>query len=155
MIPASLVPRVQIGSIARQRLHSDFALSARYEFLDLLAPVDLRTVPNHQQPFARHTLQVLEKVDTIQAIQRPLPSQGIEFSRECHPAHDRQVVARLLVPKDRCLTLRRVSANDSRQQIEPGFIDKNQGSTLLLGTSLQLGPRFLAPMLDDFLISLD
>src|SRR6267378_2075659 len=126
MIPASLVPRVQIGSIARQRLKPDFALSTRYKLLDLLGSVDFRTVPDHQQPFARYTLQVLEKVKTIQAIQRPLPCNGVAFSRQRQPAHDRQVIARLLVPKDRRLTLRRRGANDSRQQVEPGFVDKNQ-----------------------------
>jgi hypothetical protein len=45
VVPATLVPRIQVWGISRQELNTDLALRAGYELLDLLAAVNGRADP--------------------------------------------------------------------------------------------------------------
>src|SRR6476620_9795227 len=60
MVPAALVPRVEIGGIGRQRLQPDSAISARDELLDRDPAVNRRAVPDDQQSSTRSPEQVLK-----------------------------------------------------------------------------------------------
>jgi hypothetical protein len=73
MLPAPFVPRVEVGSVSRQRLQPHLAAGAGHEPLDLRPAVDGRTVPDHQQPLPRHVLQVQKELNAVQPIQRFLP----------------------------------------------------------------------------------
>src|SRR5438128_2642119 len=155
VVPASFVPRVQIGSVARQGLDPHPAIRRSDEVLDFGPAMDRRSVPDHQQALAGHTQQVLQECNAVQAVQRPLPSKSVHLPARRHPAHDRQVVARLLVANNRRLTLGSIRPNDPRQKVKPRFVDKNQGPVLAPRPFLQLPPDLITPAFDRLLVTLN
>src|SRR6185312_7786377 len=82
VLPATLVPRVQVGGVTRQRLHPDLAACARHELLDRRPPVYGRAIPNHQQPLSCHTQQVSQELDAVQPVERLLPHQRVDLTLE-------------------------------------------------------------------------
>ena len=66
----------------------------------------------------------------VQPVERLLPHQGVDLALGRHPAHDRQVVARLLLADDRRLPLGGVGPDQPRQQVEPRFVLENQHPAL-------------------------
>src|SRR5512135_2161094 len=66
VVPAALVPWVQIRGIPWQALQLHPAARARHETLDLRPSMDRRAVPDHQQAIPRHTEPVQEELDAMQ-----------------------------------------------------------------------------------------
>jgi hypothetical protein len=84
MVPAPLIPRVEVRSVARQRFQPDLAARVRHELLNFRPPVDGGTVPDHQQPLAGHAQQVQQKLDAVQPVERLLPGQRVDLAlRSC------------------------------------------------------------------------
>src|SRR5512142_816067 len=155
VMPAPLVPRVQVGGVTRQGLQPDLAARLGHELADLRPSVDRRAVPDHQQPLASHAPQVQEELDDVQSVERPLPRQDVELSCGRHPTHDRQVVARLGLVEDRRPCLGGVRLDHTRQQVESRFILEDQHPALAPRSLSQFGPDRDAPALDSRLIALD
>lgn len=154
MVPAAFVPGVQIRDIARQGLHPHLAVRARDELRDLRAPVDGRAIPDHQQPRPRHAQQVQQELDAVQSVQRFLPRQGVDFARKRQPAHDRQVIARLLLVEDRCLGFGSIGPDHSRQQVEARFVLEHQHPALAPRPPEQVRPALVPPAPDGFFVPL-
>ena len=91
----------------------------------------------------------------VQPVERLLPRQGVDLALGRHPAHDRQVVARLLLAEDRRLRLGGVRLDHPRQQVEPRFVLENQHPALAPRPPSQFGPDLVAPALDGRLVPLD
>ena len=107
------------------------------------------------QPLARHAPQVQEELDAVQPVERLLPRQRVDLARGRHPAHDRQVVARLLLAEDRRLRLGGVRPDQPRQQVEPRFVLENQHPALALRPPAQVRPDLVPPAPDGLLVALD
>ena len=84
MVPAALIPRIEIGGIGRQCLQPDSAVSARHVFLDGQPAVNRRAVPDDQEPFARRSQQVIEELDRVQPVERLLPCQEALNQKQIH-----------------------------------------------------------------------
>ena len=91
----------------------------------------------------------------MHSVERLPPYQSIDLALERHPAHDRQMVARLLFADDRRLSLRGVSPDQPRQQVETRFVLENQHAALTFGSPSQFGPNLGAPAFDGLLVALD
>src|SRR5258708_31187481 len=113
-----------------------------------------RSVPNHQQSCARATNKMLKEGHTMNAIQRLRTHQCVHLSLKRDAAHDRQVIASLPFVDHGPLTFRSISPDQPWQQIEAGFIDKNQGSAFTLGPAPQFGPDISLPSFDRLLVPL-
>lgn len=155
VMPASFVPGIQVWRVAWQRFHMHFASRVRQLLRDFCPPVDGRTVPDDQQSFLRYSLQVHEKLDGVQSVQRFLPHQGVDLARRRHSAHHRQVVAGLLFAKDGSVGLRGVGPDHPRQQVEARFILENQRSPLASRSSKHFRPYLVAPTLNGLFVALD
>src|SRR5579871_1759997 len=155
VLPASFVPRVQIRSVSRQSFYPHLATGAGHKFLDLGATVDGRSIPDHQQPFPRAAQQVQKELNAVQPIQPDLPYQGVDLGLRCHSTHDRQVIARLLLPQHRRQPLGSIRPHDSRQQVEARFVLENQHAALAPCSLLQFRPDLLPPALNHFLVPLN
>ena len=127
--------RVQVGRVSRQLLQLHERRSAiRQKGFDLVAAMNRRTVPHHQQLAANHPLHVTQKRDTLDAPQWPAASQGKELTARRDTTHHRQVVARDKRAQHRRSATGRIGADDSGQQVETRFVNKD-------GRAL-LAPRF-------------
>src|SRR6266536_1107544 len=155
VIPAAFVPGVEIWSVSRQSLQPDLAACAGHELCYRRSAVDRRAVPDHQQPLARHTQQVLQELDALHRVERLLPRQREDLPRRRQPAQNGQVVARLLLAEDGCLSLGTISPDQPRQQVEPRFVLENQHAALTLGAPEQFRPDPATPAADGFLVPLD
>ena len=91
----------------------------------------------------------------MQPVERLLPRQGVDLALGRHPAHDRQVVARLLLADDRRLRLGGVGPDHPRQQVEPRFVLENQHPALAPRPPAQVRPDLVTPALDGLLVPLD
>ena len=96
-----------------------------------------------------------EELDAVQPVERLLPRQRVDLARRRHPAHDRQVVARLLLADDRRLRLGGVGPDHPRQQVEPRFVLENQHPALAPRPPSQFRPDLVTPAPDGFLVPLD
>ena len=91
----------------------------------------------------------------MQPVERPLPRQHVDLPFGRHPAHDRQVVTRLLLAQDRRPRLGGVCPDHPRQQVEPRFVLENQHTALATGPPSQVRPDLVTPAPDGFLVPLD
>src|ERR1043166_3911520 len=155
MVPTPFVPRVQVRSVAWQRLDPYPAVRLSHEFLDRGPAVDWRTVPNHQQPRPGHMQQVLQKLDAVHPVERLLARQGVNFPFRGHSTHDRQMVMRLLLVNDRRLSCRSVGSDHSGQQVKSRFVLENQHTTLTSGAPEKFRPDLVSPALDGLFVTLD
>ncbi len=125
MLPHAFV-RVQIGRVGRQllQLHK-LRSSIRQKRFDIVAAMNRRTIPHHQQLASNHPPHVTQERDTLGARQRSATSQRKELAARCNPAHHRQVSARDEGVQHRGHATRRIGADNSGQQIEARFVNKD------------------------------
>jgi hypothetical protein len=68
---------------------------------------------------------MLQKQHAMSTGERLIANHCIQLSTHCDTAHGSQVIPRLDAVQNRCLATGRIGAHQARQQIEPGFIHKN------------------------------
>src|ERR1700737_4698854 len=149
VVPEALVQRTQVGSVPWHCLYVDAPRSfANQEFPNFAPTMDWRAIPDDEQPFSRLRQQVLEEDDAVETRQRFLPNQRVNLPSQRETGHDRKMVSTRPVVNDRRLSFRSVGSDNARQQIDAGFIGKNQGSALPRRSSPQLRPNFHTPVCD-------
>ena len=133
----------------------DLAASLGHERLELGTPVDLRPVPDDQQPSPDRAAQMAEERDPVQSIRLRRPRQRRHLALRRHAPQDRQMVARLPLIQDRRLSPRGVGLDHPRHPIEARFVHENKGPALAVGLLSQRGPGLDPPALDRLVVLLD
>src|SRR5437867_3895350 len=129
VVPEALVQWTQFGGVTWHCLYVDASCSfASQEFPNLALTMNWRTIPDDEQPLSRLRQQVLEEDDAVETGQRFLPNQRVELPSQRETGHDRKVVSARPLVNDRRLSFRSVGSDNARQQIDAGFIGKNQDS---------------------------
>jgi hypothetical protein len=109
--------------------------------LHLLAAMDRGAVPDDQQFAPNLAEQLAQEGDHRRPTKRVLLDMSEQPSVWGQPTDGRQVVPRQGQPQDRCLPAGRVGAGNERQQIESGFVYKDDGPLLRFGFALREGQR--------------
>src|SRR5262249_36918095 len=99
----------------------------REEGLDLDAAMDRRAVPDDEEP-AEMAEQMEEELAAVRTVQGLLAGAHVELARGRHAAQHGEVVAGFDPPQLRPDPAGRVGAHHTRRQVEPGFIDEDEGS---------------------------
>src|SRR5512135_3741871 len=146
---------VQVRGVRRQGLHVDRVTGLRHERLHLGPAMNRRPVPDDQETISTLATQVDEELDRMQPAQRRRPHQRVDLALHGHPAHDREVVARLPLVHDRCPSPRSVGLDRPREEVEARLVHENKGPVLAAGPLLQRRPRLGPPSSDRLLVPLD
>src|SRR2546423_2387072 len=134
MLPYAFI-WVQIGRISWQLLQMDKMRSPiRQKRFDLVAAMNRRTIPHHQQLASNHPSHVTQERDALDARQWTPTSQRKELTARRNPAHHRQMIARHKRVQHWRHTTWRISSDHCGQQVEARFINKDR--------RLLLAPRF-------------
>src|SRR5271167_851685 len=156
MMPTSRIQWVEVGSIAGQLLQVNPPRSAAGQpFAHSFPAMNRGTVPNDQQPCPRLTQQMFEKHNAVCTRQRFRTNQSIHFACWRKACHHRQMITGQPLVEHRCFTFRSVGFDLAWQQVEPRFVDKNQGSALTYSLPPHFGPDLNPPALNGCLVSLD
>ncbi len=134
---------IEIGSIGWQRLKMNmFCASISHVRRDLLA-VDWTSIPDHQQLAAGLPAQVFEEQHAVRALQGSAFNQCVEFATHRDPAHHRQMVVTVCRLEHRSRSLRSVSLDQPRHQIESGFVNKYNQTPFFARLFLSSGQRLV------------
>src|SRR5262249_28264077 len=80
---------------------------------------------------------------------------GVHLALGRDPAHDREMIARLPLVHDRCLTLRAIRPDDPWQEVEARFVHEDQHPTLAAGLLPPERPPLPSPALRRLFIALE
>src|SRR5712691_8597377 len=155
-MPTALIPRTQIGSVARQTLQMyPLCSSSAQIFTNRAPPMNRRSIPDDQQAFPRLAQQVLQEHDTMLARQRFRAHQRIQLPRRGCACHHRQMISAQSLVDDRRLAFRSIRLDHTRQQVKARFVHKYQGSALTRRFPQQLRPNLDSPVFDRCFVPLD
>ena len=131
---------IQFWGIGGEALHMEpLRRAIGQEFLDEIAAVDRRAIPNEHQR-ARHLAeQMLQKRDDIGGIDGLVLAVKIQLALRRSRTDSREVITRPPLPENGCLAYRGIGADDTGQGIEPGFIDEEERLPLGLCPLLRAG----------------
>src|SRR5262249_4783033 len=123
MLPNTFV-RIKLRRVRGQLLKPDFSCSPITEIFSNLSFVNRRPIPDNHN-LLKESQQMTDKKDRVCTGESLLANHGVKPTRHCYAAHNRQMIASLETPKNRRLTAGRICSNNSRQQVESRFINKN------------------------------
>ena len=139
--PDALV-RVQVRGVAGELLQADASGAALgQEVLDRLPAVDRGAIPEHQELAGDAAEQMLQEADDVRALVGALLDQHQQPTRRGAAADDGQVVAAQRQPADGRLPARGVGPDGTGQEVEAGFVDPDDGPSLLVGPLFRAGQR--------------
>ena len=108
---------------------------------DLLRTMGGTSIPNHQKKARELALQQFQKPDYLLGGDCLFVGLQEQLALGCDRPNRSQMIAGQIMLQDRCQPTRCVTADNHRQQIEPGFIYEEDGSPFPDGLFLSLGQR--------------
>src|ERR1043165_9328207 len=143
MLPDAFI-RVKFWGVSWEAFQVDFSSPTLNEkVFYFLRAMDHTAVPNHQQLTTQVLIEVSQKRDAFTPSQCPPSNQARQLSSRCNATHHREMIFGLKHFHQWCLTARRISPDQARQQIESRFIYTDQVTMLATGLFLRFGQTSL------------
>lgn len=136
--PPHILDRIEFGRVSRQSFDHDATLGGRHVIFDQHAPMDRCAIPDDQDFPAQMPLEVVQKLDDLEAFDAAGVNLEIE-PPERQAADDRKAFPVEGLVQHRGLPARGPSARPRWASAQSAFIDKDDGSLLLSGLFLKAG----------------
>ncbi len=118
-----------------------FCSSIRKVRFDLLRTMGGTSIPKHQKKTCELVLQQFQKLDHLLGGDRLFVGLQEELTLGCDRPNRSQMITGQIFLQNWCQPTRSVTADNHRQQIEPGFIYEENGPPFPDGLFLSLGQR--------------
>ena len=137
-MPPHILHRIEFGRVSRQPFNHDAPLGGRHIVFDQHAAVNRCAIPDEQHFSANVSLEVLEKLDDLEAFDAAGVNLEIK-SPEGQAPDDRKAFPVERLVQHRSLAPRRPSSCPRWASAQSAFVDKDDGAPLLAGLFFNAG----------------